>query len=255
MHAFETNRRDLRSNDRSVRCPRQGFTLIELLTVIAIISILAGVAVSGFSSVGARNFSTQSLQISDTLERAREYAVANNTYTWVTFYASTATPSQPVVYVATVVSVNGTSQILSNGSLGSSAQWSSGQVDTTATGSKCALLDKVASFPQMGLSNLGSYNSLISKLPAVASSNLAPLASSTGSPAGPSFLINVPGLGSQTFTQSIEFTPSGEAKVQAAPTQAIEFDLCQYHGASASSTMVAAVRVNGFTGQAEVYQP
>jgi len=235
---------------------RQGFTLIELLTVIGIISILAGVAVSGFSSIGARNFSTQSLKISDMLEKARQYAVANNTYTWAAFYTSPATATQPAqVYVALVASVDGTSQVLPSGSLGSTAQWSSGQVDTTVTGSKGALLDKVASFPQMGLSNLGSYNSLISKLPALDSNNLASLASSTGTPAGPSFLVNIPGLGPETFTQSIEFTPSGEAKVQAAPTQAIELDLCQYHGTAASSTMVAVIRVNGFTGQIEVYQP
>ncbi len=71
----------------------------------------------------------------------------------------------------------------------------------------------------------------------------------------PTFSISVPGLSNLPSSYFVEFTPSGEAKVQAAISQAIEFDLCQSQGASASSTEIAAVRINGFTGEAQVYQP
>src|SRR5271170_3836112 len=85
-----------------------GFTLVELLTVIAIISILTGVAISSFSAVGARNFTSQASQMSDILARAREYAVANNTYTWVSFYTNAAAGNQPAtVYVAIMASNDG----------------------------------------------------------------------------------------------------------------------------------------------------
>jgi prepilin-type N-terminal cleavage/methylation domain-containing protein len=223
---------------------RGGFTLFEMLTVIVIISILAGALFSGISAVSGSNFAAQSSRMSDVLERAREYAVANSTYTWVAFYSVPASGSQPgTVYLATVASADGTSQILTDGtSLGSTSVWS-----TAATNpSKYEMIDKVAIFPQVGLSSEGTYT--LGSVPAVSSpSNLA---SST-----PTFAINLPGIGTENFTQSIEFTPSGEAKVQAAPTQAIEFDLCQLNGAVASSKLVAVVRINGFTGEAQAYQP
>jgi prepilin-type N-terminal cleavage/methylation domain-containing protein len=63
---------------------RAGFTLIELLTVIAIITILAVVAtpaIQGLQKAGG--FTKSVYDLADSLNLARSYAVAQNTYVYV----------------------------------------------------------------------------------------------------------------------------------------------------------------------------
>jgi len=68
-----------------------GFTLLELLVVIAIIAILMVLVAPAFTNIKSGNdITTAAYTISGTLEQARNYAMANNTYVYVGFYEENA---------------------------------------------------------------------------------------------------------------------------------------------------------------------
>ena len=62
----------------------QGFTLVELLTVMAIMALMTGAAVSAVSAIkDAGGVTKAASDIAGTLDQARSYAMANNTYAFV----------------------------------------------------------------------------------------------------------------------------------------------------------------------------
>jgi prepilin-type N-terminal cleavage/methylation domain-containing protein len=63
----------------------RGFTLVELLTVLAIMTILSVLVVSGLQSAFGTAFGSEASDIASTFMRARAYAIANNTYVYVGF--------------------------------------------------------------------------------------------------------------------------------------------------------------------------
>ncbi|PYL28821.1 MAG: hypothetical protein DMF45_07925 [Verrucomicrobia bacterium] len=66
---------------------RFAFTLLELLVVIGIIAILMVLIAPAFTSIKTgNNVTTAAYTIKGTLDQARTYAMANNTYTWVGFF-------------------------------------------------------------------------------------------------------------------------------------------------------------------------
>src|SRR5437879_6414334 len=72
-----------RQADHSVRA---GFTLIELLIVIGIMGVLLVLIAPAFTSIkGGTDVTSAAYTIKGTLDTARTYAKANNTYTWVGF--------------------------------------------------------------------------------------------------------------------------------------------------------------------------
>lgn len=97
-----------------------GFTLLELLVVIAIIAILFVLVMPAFTSLKKSDDITgAAFTMTGVLEQARQYAAANNTYTYVGFYEESpaaqsptnATPPYPGkgrVVLATVASIDGT---------------------------------------------------------------------------------------------------------------------------------------------------
>ena len=99
---------------------REGFTLLELLVVIAIIAILMVLIAPAFTNIKSGNdITTAAYTISGTLEQARNYAMANNTYVWVGFYEENTTATAPTtstppysgkgrVLIAAVYSTDGT---------------------------------------------------------------------------------------------------------------------------------------------------
>ncbi len=223
---------------------RAGFSILELLVVVGIMAIFGAITAPTLSYVAASRFNKAAGRVADLLEEARQYAVANNTYTWVAFHIEPSANGKPAaLYVAALASMDGTSEAATGSSFGSATAWPAG---VTAPLSNCQLIGRVESFPQTGLAEKGAYP--LPGLPAV---------SALDGPAttAPAFSLSVPTLGTQTFTRAIQFTPSGEAKVQAAPVPAIEFGLCAMNGTSASQSQVAVMRVNGYTGQARVYLP
>ncbi len=233
---------------RSLRHPSsaRGFTLLELLAVIGIMAFCGVLAMPALSFVGASGFTKSTARASELLEEARAYAVAHNTYTWVAFYAVPATGAQAgTVYMALLASQDGTSEAVSGAAFGSYTDWPQG-VSAAPSATNCQLIRKIEAFPQVGFADAGAYP--VPSAPATASLGSAATAT-------PSFSLAIPGLGSQNFNRAIQFTPAGEAKVQAALVPAIEFDLYPLHGTTASKTMAAVMRINGYTGQARVYLP
>ena len=222
-----------------------GFSLLELLAAIGIMMSLMALTVPATSFLGAAKFSRATVRTAEILETARQYAVSHNTYTWAAFYVSSDGDGPQTVYVALVASVDGTSDILSDptATLNSSAVWPGG---AAADPAKCQLVRKIDSLPETTWTDSGSIP--LSSLPA----SPAPVGAANTSP---TFSLTVPGLGAKDFTRSIEFTPTGEAKVQAAPVSSIEFGLRRVQGTVASNYQVAVMRINGFTGQTQVYQP
>ena len=70
--------------------PRGAFTLVELLVVIAVISLLAAAAVSGFNSIAqGRGVTEAADQISSAVELGRSEAIARQTYVWLMFQPQT----------------------------------------------------------------------------------------------------------------------------------------------------------------------
>lgn len=65
---------------------RRAFSMIELLMVITIIMMLAAIAVPAFNAIkGAGRLTKAANDIAGTLDLARAYAMAQNTYVWVGF--------------------------------------------------------------------------------------------------------------------------------------------------------------------------
>ena len=68
-----------------------GFTLLELLIVVGIIAVLLVLIAPAFTTIkGGGDVTSAAYTIKGTLDTARTYATANNTYTWIGFAGSVA---------------------------------------------------------------------------------------------------------------------------------------------------------------------
>jgi prepilin-type N-terminal cleavage/methylation domain-containing protein len=71
---------------RHRQVPARAFTLVEMLTVLGLIALLSAAAVPAFQAFrGASRISRAASDIATTLDQARAYAMANNTYVYVAF--------------------------------------------------------------------------------------------------------------------------------------------------------------------------
>jgi prepilin-type N-terminal cleavage/methylation domain-containing protein len=218
---------------------RKGFSLIELLTVITITIILTSLCIPELSGlVRASRIDEAVTNCTSALERARQYAVANNTYTWVAFYQDTTDPTGNKVYLATLASTDGTDP--TNGFT----------VAGPVPASDYILVSKITAFPQMAIEKAGanSWSGLPTITPAPSS-----LASNVVS-----FNLNVPPKGAvETFNQVLQFSPAGEARISSGIVSLIEMGLSPVRGANNAldTKNVAVIRLAGTTGQATLYRP
>ncbi len=82
MQFMATDRQNKPDSNRA--STRGGFTLVELLVVLAIMAILATLVLSAFNSIGdSQNFGSEVSDFQQTLDDARAYAMANNTFVFV----------------------------------------------------------------------------------------------------------------------------------------------------------------------------
>lgn len=169
--------------------PQKGVTLVELLVVISLIALMASFGGSALQSlVGGGSTNKAVSDLAGTLELARSFAMANNTYVRVGFHvASTSARSLPTTAVVSVYSADG-----SNATAMSTATW--------PLLSKPLFLDNFV--PNSAL-NGTAPNTSLDEDPFSSSSSFGSLD------------LTLPDLGPVSFTSFVEFTPAGEARLSA----------------------------------------
>jgi prepilin-type N-terminal cleavage/methylation domain-containing protein len=227
---------------------RRGFTLLELLVVMAIIIVLSILTIPNLASLlGGENMTRNLAQLSDTLEVAREYATANNTYVWIAFYPNTGSNGINTLTVAVFASNDGTDPASTTSTPWGNAACSYGLVPS----SEISLISKMTTLKQISLLNAASFP--IGTLPATPAVSAS--VNSVATTPGGLFTARVPGGTTVNFTQAIEFLPSGQARNSSSPTNVIDLDIQPQTGTTAQSQNVAVLRINGLTGQTVIYRP
>jgi hypothetical protein len=217
---------------------------------------------------GSKQFTNGLVQIAGTLEQAREYATAQNTYVWVAFYPydpSAATPSDnsgDALGLVVYASADGTDPV----------NWSTTSVDlgaagkTTVAGTTVRQVFPLATYKQLAIRTRsyftqGAGAGQIPSLPTGINS------SPTGPAVTPVFQISFPGQ-KLTFPSSlptdaqteqpisiIQFTPSGNARISGSPVDSIWIDFQRSRaGGLVDSDNIAALRINGLTGLTTIYR-
>jgi prepilin-type N-terminal cleavage/methylation domain-containing protein len=222
---------------------KAGFTLIELLLVLAIISILSVLSVLAISSLqGSGNMNKNISALSGSLELAREYAVSKNTYVWVAFYPSSASNGLNLLSVAVLASNDGSDPASATPS------WATYNYGTVPT-SEISLINKIVTLQQISMLNAASLSpNSLPTTPAVTSG-----ANSIAT--GNFFALALPGTPAPvTFTQAIEFLPTGQVRNSSNPVDAIDLDVQPEKGNVQDTKNIAVLRINGLTGQTVVYR-
>ncbi len=212
-----------------------GFTLVELMVVIAIMTILAGLSVPAINALtksGQANLTYSKL--TETMEQAREYAVAQNTYVWVAFHADTTTPTTGTkLSLLVIASADGTNP-------------TTGWTGPVGPGTNFAPISKIQTF---GLTEL--------QVPGTVTPATPPTASGQPIYTSASFTFNLPVQSSATtLTQAMPFTPTGEARAaNGTPVDLVEFDVQPEKGPGVIDPHNGAVfQVSGLTGETRVYR-
>ena len=233
------------------------FSLVELLVVVAIMAILSSlllVSVSGTKS--SRDLANAAYSIQGSLEQARTYAMAENTYTWVGFFEENPASPGPAgtgqVVIAIVASSSGSNlvtgtnapQLPSSGLIQVAKLTKIPNVHLDVVPSAAVTRPTIATVSPADTYQLGSPD-----FPNPASPNswqfLYPLTAASA------------GAAQYTFTQIIQFSPQGDAtRIGDTPTTLMEVGLQPSHGNTVSAgTNFAVLQVTGIGGQVLTYRP
>ncbi len=214
---------------------RRAFTLLELLTVMAIIGVMMVAVVPAFSGLsGAGNVTKAAYDISGTLEQARAYAMANNTYVFVGLAErdglNAANPGSGQVLLAAMGSRDGTRKF---------------------DAANLVALSKLRRIENMHLED-SLPNSGAMARPAVQDFNRV---GNAAFQAAGTFTVS-----GQEFNKIIQFDPRGTARIQSATVsipQWMEIALVPARGnaVAANQANCAALVLDGVTGSAKIYRP
>ncbi|HSI84249.1 MAG: Tfp pilus assembly protein FimT/FimU [Candidatus Methylacidiphilales bacterium] len=233
--------------------PRAGFSIVELMSVLAAMSVMVALAMpalSGVQRAGAVNLAAY--EIAGTLEQARAYAMANNTYVFVGIAedpAATGSGSAPAqLLVATMGSKDGTRSLGGSGA-------NLTPLSRLLRISGIRLEDSLPN-PQAGATPGG-----LSRPDVAAAYRLGNTASTTDASGTFSWK---PGaaLPAVTFSKVILFDPRGTPAI---PSEAASMALPKYleislvpslgYTASGSVPNCAALVLDGVTGSVRIYRP
>lgn len=257
---------------------RFAFTLLELLAVMAIFSVLLVAIVPAFTTIkSSGDVTNAAYTISDLLQQARTYAIANNTYVWVGFYEEDTTAASPTnatppypgkgrVVLAAVASKDGTANCEDP------ASTTSNRIPLMA--SQIAQVGKLVKVENIHMTDVGAPpSSTPSPAPATDSIN--------GRPNFP-YISGSPSLDYQnrinsddthspynqtlypfvaqgyTFYKTIRFSPRGEAQINSTYELRLlaEIGLRPTHGTAVdtNSTNVVAIQFSGIGGNFKIYR-
>lgn len=244
------------------------FTLVELLFVIGLLVVITALAAPALKGLtGAGDLTSAAYSIQGALEQARTYAVANHTYTWVGFFEEdnsepSQTPARAGIgrVVLCVVASRDGSCIYNK----PQAQMDNPPVQSLPS----ARLVQIGKLIRIsGVHIFAAASQSIGKRPAgiVQNQNLVGL---TSQALLFSFQYPLTGPAAYTFgvrpiaspNGIIQFSPRGEAISDAGPVTlpATTFELAimaAHGGQVGKSTNIAAIDINGLTGQTTIYRP
>ena len=236
------------------RANRQGFSLVEILTVIVIFSILtiaAGPAIQGLQKSG--NFTKEVYNMSDALNMARTYAVANNSYVYV-----------GLAEVDRTQSTSAAPQVYTSGQGGRLALSIVATKDGTSTMSSGTLttgnLSQVRPTQLFDFLHVPAASPTITGMPTANVTKLNPAATVPTTPfsmplAASTAQYNYNLAGSSWV---ICFNPQGGMLVNGIPAQWVELDLEPVSGNNIVTgnnlKNEAALIIDGATGDATVYR-
>ena len=202
-------------------CQNRAFTLIELLCVTAIISVLAVLSPLALNSMLLGNQISSGLQaLGGTLDLARQHAISKNTYVWVVFNFSESGPK-----VGVISAKNGTDSLM----------WNQDEVDVVGS-TDFELLGKITELAEVRIADT----------PTVAISGLP----ETDTTPAELAVVNLK-VKSTTFTRAIQFTPTGEARVNSSVVRFIDLVMLPRNGDSPNQ---AVLRVAGLVGKTSIYR-
>jgi prepilin-type N-terminal cleavage/methylation domain-containing protein len=171
---------------------REGFSLVELMFVIGVISLLTMISGPVMGTLqGSRTVDRMSVELSQKVEGARIYAMANNTYVRLALGRADATSGRGLP--ATVVLAMGAADSTLSANTGADM----------ANSSKWIPLGK-----PLTMDNLCAYDALLNASNPSTADDATPSDTDIAS-----FSKVIPGMGTVTFSSFVQFNPAGEACV------------------------------------------
>lgn len=228
----------------------RGFTLVELLTVIGIIVLLMALVMPAMNGIkGGTDLKSATTEISGTLEQARAYAMANNTFVYVGFQevdvskADSATPQTSGtgrLAVAVVASKDGT------------------RFPTSALTTNIVAISKLQRFENL---HMGPPATTIAR----PTQNNVLVSDGSIDLAAEAFSWPLGGTAKYKFKRVIEFDPQGVPRPpQGSPSKGwtetivsrLEIGLRQSKGnTDIASATESAIQLDGVTGASTIYRP
>jgi prepilin-type N-terminal cleavage/methylation domain-containing protein len=228
------------------RIATAAFSLIELLSVVAIIGLLASVTMPAISSLARGGDTNRAVSgIAGTLDLAREYAVARNTYTWVVLAPDPSASSGASLYAVILASHDGsnTPDGVTTIDLDVSATF-----DLSSNAANIGVVHKVAVFPNVALEALTSSPAPASPFSVDPNANVR-FRLPASSAKSVSFINSNP-----SAQRVVQFAPNGQARVSGSLAQMIELGLKPLKGSVRDEANASAIQVSGMTGRTQVYR-
>jgi prepilin-type N-terminal cleavage/methylation domain-containing protein len=225
----------------------KGFSLVEVLAVLTVICLLVSVTSPALSGLmGSGNTNRAIYGASSVMDLARQYAVSNNTYTWLVLASNpSASGGGSNLYAVILGSKDG-----SNTSDGVTAidLDTQGTYDLTNPSSNLAVLQKAEVYRGAQLGTLSQDPAPVSPVPADPNTNVSFKFPASAAEATAFFNANL------TAQRVVQFSPNGQSRVSGSMSQVIEVGLQGMKGNVPDVHNVAAIQIDEFTGQTRVYR-
>lgn len=219
------------------------FSLVELLSVIAVISLLTSMLVPAVSNLARGNDMSRAVSgVAGTLDLAREYAVSQNTYTWVVMAGSSEKGGIRAVILGSKDGSNTADGVTTVDLDGTQAY------DLSSTGGNIVLLRRAALFPNVTIGKLLSSPAPATPASVEMNDDVSFRFASSSSDVL-SFLNANP-----TAQRIVQFSPNGQARVSGSLVQSIELGVKSLKGTTPDEVNACAIRLSGLTGQTQVYR-